>query len=225
MKKIGEFWVPDVDLRIWSRFGKKRRKTIESYSSGGPKLQDLEEALAIVPRGSIAIDGGANVGAYTRMLAGHFDTVYAFEPASDTFACLQRNIQEWGLGDRVIARNAALSDVIEKVGLSLRRGGRSLSRTISGPGDVDAVTIDSLGFETVDFIKLDVEGYEYRALAGARDTLCRCQPAVLFEDKPGKIRDPSEVDRDPHAYLKSLGAHMVGSIGPNGFDWLYRFER
>ena len=123
MKKIGEFWLPDVDLQIWRRFGKTRRKTIERFTGGGPKLNDLKEVLALIPAGRIAIDGGANVGAYARILAAHFDVVHAFEPAPDTFAALQRNIQEWGLTGRVILHNKALAERVDSVALSLKRGG------------------------------------------------------------------------------------------------------
>ena len=54
MKKIGEFWLPDVDLQIWRRFGKTRRKTIERFTGGGPKLNDLKEVLALIPAGGAA---------------------------------------------------------------------------------------------------------------------------------------------------------------------------
>ncbi|MCB1676673.1 MAG: FkbM family methyltransferase [Halioglobus sp.] len=223
MKKIGDFWVPDVDLQPWRRLGKTRRKTLERFAEGGPKLKDLEDVLAVIPRGDTAIDGGANVGAYSRIMSTHFKTVYAFEPATDTFAALQKNVEEWGLSDRILVFNEALSDVVEKVGLSLKRGGRSVSRTISGPGELPAIAIDTLQLEQLDFIKLDVEGHEYKALLGAKETLLRCRPAVMFEDKPGK-RDTSRQDRDPHKYLESLGAKQVGSFGQGGFDWLYRFD-
>lgn len=223
MKKVGDFWIPDVDLQLWRRWGKTRRKTIERFTGGGPKLQDLEDVLSVVPNGRTAIDGGANVGAYTRILCSHFKTVYAFEPAEDTFEALKRNIEEWGLSDQVIVRNEALSDRVEAVGLSLKLGGRSVSRTISGPGDLPAVTIDSLELQDLDFIKLDIEGYEYKALAGARETLLRCRPSVMFEDKPGKIKN-SRTEGDPHAYLIDLGLKKVGLFGEGEFDWLYNFD-
>jgi FkbM family methyltransferase len=223
VKKIGDFWVPDVDLHMWKRFGKTRRKTIARFTDGGPKLEDLTEVLSCVPKGRIAIDGGAHVGAYVRIMSSHFETVYAFEPAPDTFEALRQNIIDWGLCNRVILHNEALSDVIEKVGLSLKLGGRSVSRTISGPGNLHAVTIDSLNLQNVDFIKLDIEGYEYQALTGARETLLHCQPAVMFEDKPGK-RDISITETNPHLYLQSLGAKQIGCFGQGRFDWLYTFD-
>ena len=224
VKKVGDFWVPDIDMSIWSRFGKNRKKTIRYYSEGGPKLEDLAEALAMLPRGTIAIDGGANVGAYSRILTSHFEKIYAYEPADDTFAALSRNIQDWNLSSRIIVRNEALSDSIENVGMSLKFGKRSLSRRVSGTGNISAITIDSLNMENVDFIKLDVEGCEYKALVGARETILRCRPAILFEDKPGK-RDLNDQATDPDLFLESLGATKIGCIGRGRFDRLYTFDR
>lgn len=46
---------------------------------------------------------------------------------------------------------------------------------------VEKVYIDSLRLERVDFIKLDIEGMELRALNGAQDTIERCKPALWVE--------------------------------------------
>ena len=46
---------------------------------------------------------------------------------------------------------------------------------------VPLVTLDGLGFERVDFIKLDVEGMELEALSGAEQTIRQCKPQLLVE--------------------------------------------
>jgi FkbM family methyltransferase len=222
LKKVNEFWVPDVDMGILRRFGKNRRKTIRYYSEGGPKLDDLIEVLDMLPRGGVAVDGGANVGAYARKLAEHFDKVLAFEPARDTFEALQRNIEDWGLAERVVTFNAALTDSNRMVGMKLNWGRRSLSRRVEGSGNIQGVSLDSMDAGDIAFLKLDVEGSEYEALVGARETLLRCRPPVLFEDKPGK-RDLNDTERDPHRYLLSLGAESHGAFGRGKFDYLYTF--
>ena len=224
MKRVGDFWVPDVDLRRFSKWGKQRRKTLEYYGSGrGAKAGDLEEALALIPGGRVALDGGANVGAYTRIMLGHFETVHAFEPASDTYAALARNIEQWGVSSRVRAYPIALSDKSESVRLAGKRGHRSVTRRIVGTGDIDAVRIDDLDLDGLDFLKLDLEGYELRALHGARETLLRHRPFVLFEDKPHKARLYDSAS-DPHAFLASLGARLIACVGKSQFDWLYGFD-
>jgi FkbM family methyltransferase len=53
------------------------------------------------------------------------------------------------------------------------------------PVDVTADAIDnilaSLGLESVDLIKVDIEGFESTAFEGARHLLNRCRPAIIFE--------------------------------------------
>ena len=225
MKKVGDFWIPDEDLRFhWHRLwkaGKHRRKTIERYANGqGEKYDDILAALAHVPGHGVAIDGGAHIGAYTRAMAQHFATIYAFEPAPDTYAALVRNLESWGLAERVHAYQAAISDHHETIRMGLPRGRRSLSRQITGPGDIPTMRIDDLKLTELDFIKLDVEGYEYRALLGAEATLRRCKPVVMFEAK-GKGDDPSP--DSAHEYIQSLGAHVVTCLGRRQNDWLYSF--
>jgi len=224
MKKVGDFWVPDIDLRRWAKWGKMRRKTLEYYGQGaGAKIDDIREALSVIGRGRVAIDGGANVGAYTRVILDQFDIVHAFEPAPDTFEALKRNIHDWGFKDRVHLYQAALSDKEDMVRLQGKFGHRSVTRRIVGKGDIRAMPIDSLDLQELDFLKLDLEGYEYRALLGARETLIRTRPYVLFEDKEHKAQLYGDVE-GAHEYLKSLGARLVATVGKNKFDWLYGFR-
>ncbi len=225
MKKVGEFWVPDEDMRYhWFRLwkaGKQRHKTILRFAEGNAyKNEDIATALAYVPGHQVAIDGGAHVGAYTRAMAEHFETIYAFEPTPATFAALDRNLREWGLADRVHASQMALSDRHEKVRLSLSPWQRSISRRIVGPGNIPTTLIDELELEILDFIKLDVEGYELRALRGAEATLQRCRPMVMFEDKD---KYGEENIRLAHEYIQSLGAHLIVRMGRRQNDCLYGF--
>ncbi len=219
MKKFGDFWIPDVDAR-WGRHWLKSQRV---YTRGrGPKVEDIEEALGYCRQWTTALDGGANIGAYSRVLMQHFSRVIAFEPAPDTFECLQRNLREWGAENRVEAHQNALSDRVESVSLGTEPGRRSPSRRVMGGGDISTIRIDDLGLTDLAFLKIDVEGYEERALRGAEETLKRCRPLVMFEDKPKKsshFGDP----RGAHNYLQSIGMSALACIGPKQIDWLYSF--
>jgi hypothetical protein len=50
---------------------------------------------------------------------------------------------------------------------------------------VRCATVDSeiqrLGLERLDFIKIDVEGFELQALAGAENTIRQMRPKIMFE--------------------------------------------
>lgn len=230
MQKIGDYWVPDVDMR-WFR---NRRKTLENFENGrhGKQTAHVLEAMGHI-RGAeggeamaraTAIDAGANVGAYARAMAGAFGHVHAFEPAPDTFACLARNVADWGLGSRITAYPNALSARAE--GVSMGSGGlfrRSISREVAGPGDIPALPIDSLGLQDVLFLKLDVEGYELKVLTGAETTLKRCAPYVMMELKARKLARGT-ADLAPQEFLFAHGYRVVAELGAPVLDRLYAPE-
>ena len=131
MKKIGDFWLPDVDVR----WGKQRRKSIRLFENGrGSKPGDLEEALGCLTKWTVAVDGGANVGAYTRILMERFEVIHAFEPAPDTYAALARNVEEWGGSGQVHTSQVALSDRLRR---SASRGVQLRSRPSLGDQRVE----------------------------------------------------------------------------------------
>lgn len=227
MQKVGDYWVPDIDMR---RF-RNRRKTLANYASGGhgKQIHHLTQALdhirahagAEAMARATALDVGANVGAYARFMAGAFGHVHAFELAPDTAACLQRNVQDWGLAGRVTAHHKGVSDVEAMVGVG--GGGwfrRSISREIKGRGSIAVIPIDALGLTDVLFLKLDVEGHEFKALKGAERTLQSGRPYVMMELKQRHL-DAGKADLTAHEHLLSLGYRIVADLGDPVLDRLY----
>jgi FkbM family methyltransferase len=147
--------------------------------------------------GFVACDIGANIGTYTvplSRLVGPDGHVVAFEPNHPTCACLRQNIRQNGLHNVTILRAAAgpergVADLVVtannfgEVHLApsgsdnfQRQGGDGIA-VASAPGTarVAVTTVDAevarLGLQRVDFIKIDVEGFELAALRGAVRTL------------------------------------------------------
>lgn len=158
----------------------------ELAPTGTYQLAHLDAALKHVRNFSGAIDGGAHVGTWSRVMAGRFASVLAFEPSPDTFECLQWNLAEAGLTN-VHAVNAALGSQPGFVAMALDAPNEARKNTgarfVRPGGSIPVVTIDSLGLADVGFIKLDVEGSEPAALEGASKTLATFKPIVLFENK------------------------------------------
>ena len=48
--------------------------------------------------------------------------------------------------------------------------------------------LDSFKFSDVDFIKIDCEGYEHRVVRGAVETIKRCTPVIIVEQKAHKLQ-------------------------------------
>jgi FkbM family methyltransferase len=138
----------------------------------------------------VLLDIGANVGMYTIWAARTRGVrVFAFEPESQNFALLYRNIVLNDVHDRVTAYCAALSDEQRfsllylsdfRVGGSLHTFGASLDHNL-GPRAAGiaqgciATTVDRLIADDVmpvpQHVKIDVDGLEHRVLAGCRTTL------------------------------------------------------
>lgn len=147
-------------------------------------LATLERTLAITPGRIACIQAGASLGVFPKYLAGHFKTVYAFEPSLDVLPLLHVNVPEThvlkfpaALGcDRHLIRTSQTRRG-SKVGLVAHEG----ITHVAGPGVVPTLAIDDLALPQCDLIVLDLEGYELPALRGAVLTLTRCRPTVMVE--------------------------------------------
>jgi len=144
-----------------------------------------------VKSGMTILDIGANVGAHTLRLAklvGKDGKVIAFEPMSWALAKLKRNI---GLNDfdNIVVEECALSDINFKSQLTHF----SSSWRVGGGWAADSGTAEHIGFVTldeyarinkmdkIDFIKLDVDGYECKVIRGGVNTIKKFTPIMIVE--------------------------------------------
>jgi FkbM family methyltransferase len=180
-------------------------------ADGSYQFDSLHAALKHVTLWRTAIDAGAHVGTWSRALAKRFVKVIAFEPAEDTFAALTINCPE------VDCRNQAVgaSSGLVRMAIDPRYGPHHTgARYIREGGKIDRIAIDSLDLVELDFLKLDLEGGETDALKGARQTLERCRPVVVFEDK--RFGRRFGYDREmPLNVLKAIGAQEFDRVGRN----------
>jgi FkbM family methyltransferase len=127
--------------------------------------------------GETVIDVGAHIGFYTvqcARLVGKTGTVIAIEPDPRNFTLLMRNIRLNRLSN-VIALNLALGAINGFVSFSLCQDPGSSQVSDSGRIQVKVRRLDDvlmeLKIKKIDWIKIDVEGYEMEVLKGAINTL------------------------------------------------------
>lgn len=185
----------DLDLSVARKAYAQLRREGQLGLISEEIIQHIYELF--VREGDVVVDGGAAVGRHTAPLArrvGASGRVLAFEPVPSHRESLERKVQADAIAGRVLVRMEALSDAAgesEFVTVEGRPGfsglkdawaPASLGRT---KGRHPTTTIDaalsSLGDRTVTFVKLDLEGGEFNALRGARDTLRRRRPLVAME--------------------------------------------
>jgi FkbM family methyltransferase len=144
-------------------------------------------------------DVGANIGTHTVSLAkifGNKIAVRSFEAQRQVYDVLCGNVAINGL-DNVHVHHAAVSDISNNTmlidlpdytlpnnfgGLELIESQRSDNQymTKTRSETVTTVTIDQFD-ETVDFLKMDIEGMEHIALQGARTTILTHRPICFVE--------------------------------------------
>ena len=130
--------------------------------------------------GATILDVGANVGCYTMLFArwvGDGGHVYAFEPAAQSRAGLERHLSINGLSSRVTVRPEAITDrsgFAPFIDAGTHGDNRLVPTATSGTTSVPAQSIDEFceaATLSPDVIKIDIEGAELAALRGARRTI------------------------------------------------------
>lgn len=185
-----------IELPAQDRYIRPAIEITGEYSGG-----EIDLYQALLNPGDTALDVGANIGVFTiamGLAVGGFGKVIAFEPQPPIFDILRRNIDRCGLGHvdahRMIVDERDGDGAFVGVthlpdGKLLNFGAMNVdSRVLDGFGDLVPTpmrTIDSLGLERCDFIKIDVEGGEAAVLKGASTTLTRQRPIICLEcDQP-----------------------------------------
>lgn len=206
MQKIGKFWLPDNDT-YFAQF--------LQHGEAGFELDHLDTALKYVDNFNHAVDGGAHIGTWSIALAKRFQQVTSIEANPDTFKCLEKNLTEHGVKN-VDLYNIALGaeSATAQVQNDKTRAGNTGSNFVKVDNNaglcyntVSLHALDIFGFD-VDFLKLDIEGFEYYALQGAAETIKHCSPVILVEAKKFPGRYPHGPD-DVAELLASWGYRII----------------
>lgn len=206
-------------------------RALQLLSSGSSPVEPEAAALDdLLPDGAICFDVGAEYGLYTLTFArriGIDGRVFSFEPLPGPHRFLSE-IVRWLRAPNVTVHRLALGDRVREATLSLPKrrwfpvhGRAFVTDDAHGPGpneefaDEERVsttvsTIDTAvaeaGLQRVDFIKIDVEGYEPAVLRGATRTLERFRPTLLIEIE----------DRHLEKFL-ATSATVIDQLAPYGY--------
>lgn len=171
----------------------------------------------------VVLDVGANIGAMALRFAERFHAVvYAFEPTQYAYARLLRNLAlNPQLAERIHPVQGFVADVNEDVSAlqayaSWRVDGKALPgrHPLHGGNRMPADRVPSFrlddwvrrqNLEAVHLIKIDTDGHEYKVLSGARETLARFRPVVVFEASVYQMQENGVTFADFEALLRPLG--------------------
>ncbi len=177
---LGEFWIspPGKNLLEWLMWEITKEQV---YESGEARLRP----------GDTVIDCGAHVGTFTRYALQHGAArVVAVEPDAANIAALEANFASEIADGRVLLVKGGVWDQKTTLPLSDSHENSARHSFVIDRPNAEKVSkiplwplddiVAQLHLERVDFIKMDIEGAERRALAGARETMKRFHPRMAI---------------------------------------------
>jgi|TARA_B110000977_G_C10981625_1_gene456345 FkbM family methyltransferase len=199
-EKVNGFWVPSNDIHI------------EQWKSGQPFTQNkcllkfLEYCKTQDKKFKTVLDIGAWCGTWAKAIEPLAKKVIAFEPDKTHFECLQKNCTV-----NCDPRLEAVGSEIKNI--SLTYDNFTQAKRVDKEGDIKMITIDSLSYENIDLIKIDVEGYEMEVLKGAEKTLTNTQYLMIELNNNTKKYGSSNIDVEEH--IEGLGFKLLMDHWPD----------
>ncbi len=209
------------------------------YFEGSFEQTQLDTIRQYVKTDGIVFDIGANIGTHTVFFSdiARSGSVFAFEPARAPYHLLLRNID--GIPN-VIPVNLALSNASAEMdfyecddnalsGLkdTLRSKIRTRSKTLVTTGDT---FFELFSLPRLDFVKIDVEGFERDVIAGMKKTLRKFHPVIFCEiyqgtnsnpDPVGTTRDVMSLGYSAFVLHENTVVPFSGSHDDDFYDYLF----
>lgn len=149
------------------------------------EYDELEHLRGIIGQNKDILDIGANIGNHTvyfgKLLKAN--SIHSFEPVSEFYNILKKNVELNQLNDTVTIHNVALGNESGKARVKYFNPDELGATQIEKNEDGDMVLqrLDDLEFDNIDFMKIDVEKFEYNLLLGAKQTLDKHSPMIFIE--------------------------------------------
>ena len=155
------------------------------------KNQLKVKILKSIKKDFVFFDIGANTGWYSMLAALSGESkIISFEPVKEHLECLTQTIFLNKLENRITVSDFAISDTKGEAEILLAGTGSSLEGSFlekaeGGVRKIKITTLDSYvennKISSPDFIKIDIEGHEYKALIGAKNTISTSLPILFIE--------------------------------------------
>lgn len=224
-KLVGGVWLPEDERHFVYMMleNKKAHRVVDGKATY--QYRKLEAAMKNIPRERRrrCVDIGAYTGLWAMWLAKEFAFVECFEPMpyaeilphnmpSDNYALHRIALGEepgvvaMGYPDGVVGNCHVLD--------SAKARACGIAKEVAG---IEMRTLDSFAFEEVDFIKIDVEGFELQVVKGAKETLLRNRPYMILEQKGNDEKFEGQKRNEALRWCQRLGMVPRWEIGGDWF--------
>jgi len=207
-KFVHGWWLPIEDEYFENHFSftpKVKNRSIYQFHHINKCFEIIKE------RKGIAIDIGAHCGFWSFYLGTNFKKVYAFEPVNIFRECFKKNVPY----KNVELFDVALGNENGYVSMNLNiknTGGTQVSKILNLENKVKIKKLDDYKFTNIDFIKIDVEGYEKKVILGAESTLLQNKPIIIIEQKGTHSKYLNENRYDAVNTLKKFGMKIQEKV-------------
>jgi len=206
------------DSIITKKYGHKMflDKIDSLYLSVNKDWGDYEKEILEnnIREGNVVLDIGANIGFYTLIMAklvGEKGKVYAFEADPTNFNILKKNVEVNGYKN-IILVNKAILDCNKTIKFYVDKGNTAGNSLFKGNkqkyNEIESVKLEDYFPENqkIDFIKIDIEGSEGRAIKGMTNLLDKNKKIKIITEFYPKLLNGvgKEVDLNAEDYLKFL---------------------
>ena len=202
MKKLYNYWLPDNE----NHFSKFIQRNADAGQPAEYQEPVRSKALSYVDKKIISVDIGANFGLWSHSLERAFMENFAIEPID--------------LHCKFLKINAPCTTVIqtalgsENGTIRMKRNTENYGKTRvddSGETTVPIQRLDDLNLPSADFIKIDVEGFEYNVLVGGEQYIKSSYPILVVEQED-KLSESRKL-------LESWGYQIIDSVK---HDYIYK---
>jgi len=200
----------------------KKPQNCQFDESTIPNMHALNYCFSQLKYKRNCIDAGGHIGTVSRILTNKFNHVHTFEPLFGEY--LRQNtsdknnitIYDVGLGYEKTSEkiyihptNSGGSTIVEQT----RNGVKNFESK-----EIPIRKIDDYQFEEVDFIKIDVESYEWHVVRGGQQVIKNQKPLLMIELMM-RYQDSKRSVTLTHNYLvKNLGYRLIKMFNE---DWVY----
>lgn len=209
-KQVKGVWLPDREEHLVA-------DVLASPMFAGAGTVQFRKFAACIPhirQFRHAVDIGANCGIWTRVMARCFPLVTAFEPNPEAVECFWlNNIEGHDDRSRIVLYEGALGAESGRLRLDTKLRSSGFTRADpEGDFEVEVRTLDSLNLRDVDFIKIDVEGFEHPVVKGAVETIRKYRPLLIVEQKPDNAERQGFKRFGAVGLLEKMGAVRIADI-------------
>lgn len=202
MQLVRGMWLPDGDSHFVEQMGFS-----PSFAGAGTyQFQKFATAFPFIRDFRHAVDVGAHCGLWARVLARCFAKVTAFEPVSLHRELLAIN------APGVTVHPCALGDQTGAIGMQPGEKSSGDAHVNTFKSDIPLRTLDSFELPGVDFLKIDVEGFELFVIRGGERTIKSCKPVIIIEQKKDCAERYGQSRFAATELLESWGAKKVYSM-------------